>query len=86
MKLIATTITETAVRMRFADAEDETRATKWIDFQVPLDGLKLPSDTGLGDPETHFLATVRQAALRYARDIIGDETRRLASLRDQMRG
>ena len=32
------------------------------------------------DPELQYLAEVRLAALRYARDVIGEETQRLSSL------
>ncbi|MBJ7542335.1 hypothetical protein [Rhodomicrobium udaipurense] len=80
MKLIETTITGTSVRMRYADHEDAAKATQWVDFQVPISELHLPSETALGDPEPRSLALVRLAALRYARDVIGSETQRLSNL------
>ena len=84
MKHISTTVTETAVHMRYADAADAPKY--WIDFQVPLGELKLPAGVGeelLGDPEKEHFAAVRQAALRFARELIGGETQRLAQLRDR---
>jgi hypothetical protein len=80
MKLIETIVTEKTVRMRYADNEDAAKASQWIDFQVPLDKLEHADQTALGEPELRYLAQVRQAALRYARGVIGDETQRLASL------
>ena len=81
MKLIETTVLEKMVRMRYADNVDPVKATQWIDFQVPLALLELPSVNGdhpLGDPESRYLGSIQQAALRYARDLIGAETQALA--------
>lgn len=81
MKLTETTIYPAAIRMRFADHADATKATEWIDFQVPLAGLKRPNDPAekaMTDPELQFVSEVRLAALRYVRGIIGDETQRLS--------
>ena len=86
MKLTETTLTETAIRMRYADSADPAKATQWLDFQVPLAGIALPAGVGeepLGDPERQLLAEVRLAALRYARGLIGDETRRISELLDR---
>jgi hypothetical protein len=85
MKLIETTVLETTIRMRYADDADPAKATQWIDFQVNLADLVLPDapDQKLGDLESHYLAVIRQAALRYARDTIGAETQRLARLASQ---
>jgi hypothetical protein len=86
MKLIETTILANAVHMRFADHHDPKEAEYWIDFQVPLDELKHPqTNNPLGDPEEQFLSEVRLAALRYARDVIGDETQRLSKLAGRIR-
>ena len=83
MKLIETTILETTVRMRYADNADPTKAKEWFAFEVPIAPLTLPSASGdhsLGDHHIRHLASIQQAALRYVRDAIGEETQRLASL------
>ena len=82
MELIETKISKTSVHMRYANNLDPAKATQWIDFQVPFDGLTLPAANGdypLGDPESRFLGSIQQAALRYVRDVIGAETQGLAS-------
>jgi hypothetical protein len=82
MHLIETMISETAVRMRYADQPEPARATEWVDFQVKLADLMVPTDPGelLENPESHYLATIRLAALRRARDVIDGENERLLSL------
>ena len=85
MTLIETVVTETTVRMRYADNADASKAMNWIDFQVPIDKPTLPPERELDDPELQFLAEIRQAALRYARDVITSETQRLASLAGRIR-
>jgi hypothetical protein len=82
MQLVETKISETTVQMRYADNPDSAKATVWIDFQVPLKDLTLPDadqEYPLGDIEIRYLGSIRQAALRYARELIGEETQRLAS-------
>jgi hypothetical protein len=85
MKLIETTVTETVVRMRYADDDDSAKAKKWIDFQVPLAALSDPRTPGhpLGDTDSRFLASVRLAALCYARDVISEEIQQLSRLADR---
>jgi hypothetical protein len=81
MQLIETKILPNAVYMRLADDHDPQKADYWIEFQVPLDELTLPTSMGdepLGDAERRFVGSVRLAALRYARDALGEETRALA--------
>jgi hypothetical protein len=81
MKLIETIVSETSVRMRYADDADPAKATQWIDFQVPLSDLKSPDQHNpLGDIESRFLAELRLVALRHAREVIGAETQRLSGL------
>jgi hypothetical protein len=82
VKHVKTTISTDSIHVRFADNPDGELAQSWIDFQVPLaDDLPHPqrhegSEGGkLGDPTRHYLATVQQAALRYARDAIIEEIR-----------
>jgi hypothetical protein len=85
MKLIKTTVSETTVRMRFADQSDAAEATQWVDFQVPLGDLRSPKgQEELGDPETRYLAEIRLVALRFVRDAIDAETRRLAGLANRI--
>jgi hypothetical protein len=83
MKLLETVVTETAVGMRYADNADPAKAKHWIDCQVPLSELKKPSGMPLGDPERHYLVTVREVGLRYVRDVFEAEIARLADLRSQ---
>jgi hypothetical protein len=82
-----TTISETTVRMRFANESDPEQADSWFEFEVPMELLKLPQQGGperdLGDPDTEHLGAVRLGALRYVRDVIGAETQRLARLASQ---
>lgn len=42
MKLIATSINDSHVTMRFADDDDRGKAKEWLDFQVPISALKAP--------------------------------------------
>ena len=77
MKLLQTSVSATSIRMRFANDADPTKASQWVDFQVPLDQL------GLSDLERQLLAELRLAALRHARGVIGDEVRRISELLDQ---
>jgi hypothetical protein len=84
MEHVATTIFEDAIYMRYADSPDPDEATTWVEFQVPLEPLTLPypnGDVPLGDPQSRYLASIRQAALRYVQDVIADETQRLADQR-----
>jgi hypothetical protein len=82
MELRETKILPNGVYMRLADDPDPQKADYWIEFQVPLDDLTLPTaggDVPLGDEEKRYLGSIRLAALRYAREIIGAETQALAS-------
>ena len=85
MKLLETTLTETTVRLRYADHSDPAKAVQWIDFQVSLEGLTLPLPRGsedLGDdPNTRILAEVRLAALLRARALIAAESQHFESFR-----
>jgi hypothetical protein len=81
MKLVETKISDKFVYMRYADNPDSAEARVWIDFQVSLKDLSVSDgnhERPLGDPEIRYLGLVRQAALRYARKLIGEETQRLA--------
>jgi hypothetical protein len=73
MWLVETSVTGSAIRMRFANAERE--ATHWLDFQVPISSSIHPEDRDL-----QLFAEVRLAALQYVRDVIGDEIHRLTGL------
>lgn len=84
MKLIEMTLKCDFVHIRYADHEDPAQAKSWIDFQVPSAGLELPNQP-LGDPQTARVAAVRLAALRHVRDVIGDETQKIAALNDRSR-
>lgn len=82
LPLVATNISAGSVRMRFADHPEPAQATEWLDFQVPLVELDDPSDPRrkIGNVETQLIAELRLAALRYVREIVGDETQRLSAL------
>jgi len=85
MKLIETKISETSIRMRYADDADPVKASQWIDFQIPIADLEGPDKQNpLGDIECRYLAELRLVALRNVRDVIGDETRRLSGLADRI--
>jgi hypothetical protein len=81
MKHVETRISETTVRMRYADDPDPVKVTHWLDFRVALNDLQVPDQNGmhaLGDLERRYLASIRLGALRYARGVIDDEIRALA--------
>ena len=81
MKLVETRISEKFVYMRYADNPDTTKATQWVDFQVPIAALKVADQNGeypLGEIEKRHLGSIRGAAARYAREILAEETQRLS--------
>lgn len=84
MQTIETKILQNAVYMRLADDPDPEKASYWIEFELPNDKLTLPMASGpndsLRDVERRFVGAVRLAALRYVQDLIGEETRRLATV------
>ena len=84
-KLVETSISESAIRLRYADHSDPAQATEWIDLQVKLAPLLDPSDKKqpLGPPERHFLGGVQLAALFQAQDAINTEIRRLREIARQ---
>jgi len=55
MTLIETVVTETTVRMRYADNADASKAMNWIDFQVPIDKLTLLLKWNLVIRNSNFL-------------------------------
>jgi hypothetical protein len=89
LQLVETKILPDAIQMRYADHSDPALAAQWCEFRVSLAGLNHPLVQGqpkpLGDPDAQFLAEVRLAALRYMRDVIGEETQRLSALIGRIR-
>jgi hypothetical protein len=72
MQLIMAKILANALHMRFADHYDPKEAEYWLDFQTPLDDLKIhPGATAeqLGNIQKRFVGSVQLAALNHARDI-----------------
>jgi hypothetical protein len=63
LKLIETLVSETAVRMRYAD--DADAPNEWLDFQVSNQALKMPSGTVMTERDIHALGAVKLAALRH---------------------
>ena len=84
LKLIETRIAGKAVRMRFADRDDPKEASEWIEFQVSPEYVVMGHNL-FDDPDRLFLAEAHLAALRRARDVIGDEISRLSTLSNQLR-
>lgn len=89
MQLIETKILPEVVQIRYADNPDPTLATEWCEFRIRLVGLTHPMMRGapqpLGPPEEQFVSEVQLAALRYMRDVIGEETQRLSALIGRIR-
>ncbi len=80
LKLIETSVTEEFVTLRLADETDEDEATESVEFEVPLDVLKLPTASGevpLGDARKRYLASIQVAALCYMRDALNEVARDL---------
>lgn len=82
MKLIETIVSETTVRMRYANNADPAKATQWFDFQFLTAELQTEAEgnSPIGDPESRYVGEVRRAALRRARALIDPEMKRLADL------
>lgn len=84
MKLVATTITDISVHLRYADHADPTKATEWMEFQVLLKDLLHPGakqPAPLREPECQYLGEVEESALARAQTAIEQEIRRLKGLR-----
>lgn len=77
MKLIETTITDAAVRIRMADDADRLKAQSWIDCQLLRSALKRESGTPAANLDALPLPTVRQVILENARAAIDAEIARL---------
>jgi hypothetical protein len=69
MKLVSTLIFSTRVQMRFADDEDESKSTEWVEFSVRV-----------AHKEDPFLSELQLEALERARDTLGPEIQRLKAL------
>jgi hypothetical protein len=80
MTLVETTISKTTIHMMIADADDPETVKEWVEFEVPLKPLTFAEQGGtrsLENPGDQYLATTQGAALRYVRDAIVAEIRRL---------
>ncbi|MGO9721645.1 MAG: hypothetical protein ACLPOA_13955 [Methylocella sp.] len=78
MKPVATTISSTTVHMRFADDPNPAQALEWLDFQIPLETLKITDQDGerlVGNPNNQYLGVIRRAALQYVQALIAAEIR-----------
>ena len=85
MKLVATTVSETSLRMRYADNADAQLSTEWIEFRLKISDLRRPSDTPIANPELLPLAELHRAALQHARDVLDSEIQRLRELEGRRR-
>ena len=43
MKLVKTSVTDSTVWLRFADNDEAAKAKEWIDVQVPISALTVPT-------------------------------------------
>ena len=85
MKLVETAIRATTIRLRYANADDPSTATEWIDIQFTADDLKHPSaGNTLGDLAPKFLLEIQAAVLHRARDEIDGEIQRLRDQRGRL--
>lgn len=80
LKIVETTVTDEAVRVRIANNADPERASLWVDIQAPISDLTVGHDSPLGNPKIRRLAAIHQAALRYARDAVDAEIEVIADL------
>jgi hypothetical protein len=85
MKLVETAIRATTIRLRYANADDPSTATEWIDIQFAADDLKHPSTgNSLGDLAPKFLLEIQATVLHRARDEIDGEIQRLRDQRGRL--
>ena len=83
LKPIEISVTWTSVRMTYANNVEPYKPTEWLNFEVSLTSLQLPApipNRPSGDTEIQYLGAIRLAALRYLRDLVGDEIQRLSHL------
>jgi hypothetical protein len=76
MKLIETTISETTVRMRYADDADASKATQSLEFVVPM---------GEARPEWH-LPAIQRVALLTVQELVNAEIQAASKRVDRARG
>jgi hypothetical protein len=76
MKLIAITIAEKLVRMRFANDPDPAKATEWLEFQTHCQEFE----------DSWVLAGVQREALDRIRAVIDSEIQGLRSTLNRVRG
>lgn len=83
MKRVETKISETSIRLRYADNADPMKASEWMDFQFSIADLHRPNTggTALGHLENRFLEELIGAVLLHAKDAIDAEIRNLRDIR-----
>jgi hypothetical protein len=82
-KLVATTVSDTAVHIRLADAINPDHVVEWIDIQSSIQTMTVADQNGehpLAPLGKRMLATIQISALRHARDAISAEIQRLSNL------
>jgi hypothetical protein len=77
MKLVETAVTESAVRIRFADDADRLRAQSWIECQIQRSDLKHLNGTPVQNLESLSFPMVQQVMLENAQAILAAEIERL---------
>jgi hypothetical protein len=77
---IETSVSQAAVRVRYSDSIDATKAKEWIDVCVKFSDLAMPSGAKVSEPEAHSLAGLRLTALLHVRAELNAEIQRLAQI------
>ena len=77
MKLVETAVTESAVRIRFADDADRLRARSWIECQIQRWDLKHLNGTPVENLASLSFPMVRQVILENAQAVLAAEIERL---------
>lgn len=85
MRIVETTVLPQSVRLVLANTDTDP-ATERIVIEVPIGGLKRPSDDTkpLEPPEECYLAEVQRSVLHRARSVVGVEIQRLARLEGRL--
>ena len=84
MKLIETSVSETSIRLRYADETDPAKAAEWIDMQFALSSLPDRNLNTEQPTELQYLAELQRAVLDRLQAILNSEIQRHRSLSSRM--